>query len=106
MMSYQTPKNSFCFTKNVIYLLTCSICQKQYVGETKRAFIVRYKEHLKDLEYNRDKPIVNHALSHKGLVVDYTPQIIEVIHKDPEKATTTAFRKSREVHWIYTLRML
>ena len=106
LTSYPTPTNCLCTTKNVIYLLTCSACQKQYVGETKRAFKVRYKEHCKDLEYNRDKPVVNHALSHRGVVVDLIPQILEVIKKDPELETTTAYRKSREVHWMYTLRTL
>ena len=106
MLSYPTPRNCLCSTVNVIYLLTCSVCQKQYVGETKRAFKVRYKEHCKDLEFNRDKPVVNHALSHKGMDVKLIPQILEVIKKNPDLATTTAYRKRREVHWIYTLRTM
>ena len=106
LISYPTPKNCLCSTKNVIYLLTCSVCQKQYVGETKRAFKVRYKEHCKDLEYNRNKPVVIHALTHKGHNVYLVPQILEVIKGDPDLARTTAYRKRREIHWIYTLRTM
>ena len=106
LQNFNAAKNCTCQTKNVIYLLTCSICQKQYVGETKRAFCVRYKEHSKDIEFNQDKPIVHHVLSHKELEAKIIPQIIEVVKRDPDLESTTAFRRQREAHWIYSLRTL
>ena len=36
-------QNVDCNTNNVVYLLECNKCKKQYVGETKRKFIVRFK---------------------------------------------------------------
>ena len=32
--------------KNFVYILTCNICNKQYVGETKRTALTRFREHL------------------------------------------------------------
>ena len=40
-------KGSFnCNTEGVIYLITCTKCNKQYVGQTGRKIVVRAKEHL------------------------------------------------------------
>ena len=106
LQTYTTPTNVTCRTKNVIYCLTCSVCQKQYVGETKRPFLVRFKEHSKDIEYNRKKPIVEHVLLHKELEAKIVPQIIEVIKKDPSLEGTTTYRRQRENHWVYSLRTM
>ena len=35
-----------CNTSNVVYLIECSKCTMQYVGETDREFKMRLKEHL------------------------------------------------------------
>ena len=39
------PKHITCEISNVIYLITCSKCQKHYVGETSRALRKRMYEH-------------------------------------------------------------
>ena len=104
--SFRTPLGVQCTTPNVIYLLTCNICKKQYVGETKRAFVVRLKEHLADIRLKRDKPVANHINSHQQSTKTVIPQIIEVIKRDPELLVTTELRKKREVFWIYRLKTL
>ena len=106
LCQYKTPTMCKCTTMNVVYLLTCSVCQKQYVGETKRAFMIRYKEHMKDIEYKRDKPLAHHAQQHQEVAATFTPQILEVIRLNPELDSTTTVRRKREIHWIYTLRTL
>ena len=95
-----------CTTTNVVYLLTCSSCKKQYVGETKRAFLVRYKEHLADIKHKRDKPVAKHINSHKDGNSTLQVNILEVCNMDPDSEGTTMFRRKREVHWIYTFRTL
>ena len=40
-----TDSNLNCKTTNVIYLVSCRLCNKQYVGETKREFGERMREH-------------------------------------------------------------
>ena len=37
-----------CHTKNVVYELKCSLCNKTYIGETGRPLRLRYNEHLRD----------------------------------------------------------
>ena len=103
--SYKAPEAQ-CFTSNVIYLLTCNICRKQYVGETKRPFVVRLKEHLADIRLKRDKPIAIHVNSHSAKTRTIIPQIIEIIKRDTDDPETTALRKKREIHWIYRLKTL
>ena len=54
----KTLRTVDCNTTNVIYLLECSLpclCNTQSMGETKRAFKHRLKEHIVDIEYNRDQ---------------------------------------------------
>ena len=49
---YKLAKDVNCQTNNVVYLLECTRCKKQYVGETKRNFLTRFKEHLADIRHN------------------------------------------------------
>ena len=51
----KTLRNVDCNTTNVIYSLECSIRKTRYIGETKRAFKLRLKEHLADIKYNRER---------------------------------------------------
>ena len=104
--TYMTPSNCTCQTINVVYCLTCSICQKQYVGETKRPFMVRYKEHMKDIQYNRKKPIVEHVLTHMENEATLIPQILEMVKRNPNLEATTVYRRQRENHWIVSLRTM
>ena len=38
-------KNNNCLRKNLVYELKCSLCHHTYIGETKRQFHQRLKEH-------------------------------------------------------------
>lgn len=40
---------------NSIYGIKCRSCNLTYIGQTKRNFKVRYKEHVTDFKYNRKK---------------------------------------------------
>ena len=57
---YKLAKDINCQTNNVVYLLECTRCKKQYVGETKRNFFTRFKEHLPDIWHNRDTAVTKH----------------------------------------------
>ena len=39
-----------CNSKNVIYMIQCSHCSKQYIGETKRRLKARFKEHRRPVD--------------------------------------------------------
>ena len=46
------------------YVIRCTIsttkCAKLYIGETGRTLDTRFKEHLADVKYHRDKPVDIH----------------------------------------------
>ena len=41
-----------CTSANVIYCITCTYCNKLYIGETGRRLGDRFREHLRDVERN------------------------------------------------------
>ena len=48
---------------NVIYCITCTLCNKLYIGETGRRLGDRFREHLRDVEKNdkdASKPVARH----------------------------------------------
>ena len=47
---------------NVIYFITCTYCNKLYIGETGKRLGDRFREHLRDVERNdkdASKPVVD-----------------------------------------------
>ena len=57
--SYQTidlPKHITCELSNIIYLISCTKCNKHYVGETCRAFRSRMYEHKSSVSKDGKKP--------------------------------------------------
>ena len=103
---YKLAKDVNCQTNNVVYLLECTRCKKQYVGETKRNFLTRFKEHLADIRHNRDTPVANYfnLNSHKTAATQAQPipTILSQIAGHPDR--TTDIRKNKEKMWIHTLR--
>ena len=52
-----------CSSANVIYCITCTLCNKLYIGETGRRLGDRFREHLRDVEKNdkdASKPVARH----------------------------------------------
>ena len=41
-----------CETNNCIYLVTCGICDAQYVGKTTRSMRERHEDHRRDIKAN------------------------------------------------------
>ena len=65
----QRPKRRGCSlccslcSANVIYCITCTLCNKLYIGETGRRLGDRFHEHLRDVEKNdkdASKPVARH----------------------------------------------
>ena len=62
-----------CTSANVIYCITCTLCNKLYIGETGRRLGDRFRKHLRDVEKNNkdaSKPVAryfnlhNHSKQH------------------------------------------
>ena len=95
-----------CEDSNLIYLLTCLHCRKQYVGETKRTFRTRLKEHLADTKHQRDTPVANHFNQKDHSARHIAAKVLEVIPKDPTSSHGTSTRKKHEKSWILKLQSL
>ena len=51
--SYTIDGNYTCKTNNCIYLVTCGICEEQYVGKTTRSMSKRHMAHRSEIKANR-----------------------------------------------------
>jgi hypothetical protein len=103
---YPIKIKSTCVTRNVIYLITCDLCKKQYVGETKRAFRTRIQEHFRDIHKSRDYPVARHFHLPGHCSNNLTYAIIEVRPDDPDDSNSTIARRSKEHYWIHQLRTM
>ena len=83
-----TDSNLNCHSSNIIYLVSCTVCGLQYVGETKRTFGERMKEHLAKIKKKVQNQLVySHFQSderHRRTAVEGAVrlQIIEKIKDD------------------------
>ena len=87
-----------CNSYNVVYLITCTRCHMQYVGETGREAKVRLLEHCADTRFKRDKPVSAHFN-----LPGHTEDNITFIVIDKSPRFDTNMRQTLEHHWIQTL---
>jgi peptide-methionine (R)-S-oxide reductase len=78
---YRIPTKISCNTVDVIYMLECQICHKQYVGQTRNKLLTRIGQHMGYIK-NQDKsqPISRHMISHGWKGNDKYPIKISVLH--------------------------
>ena len=91
---------AYCKTSNVVYLIECARCRKEYVGETKNPLHLRMNGHRSDY-YRKlpDKPVAVHFNISGPTFEDVTVMVIKQLGW-----ATTKRRKLRESFWIHTLR--
>ena len=56
----QSKTNINCQTMNCIYLITCSSCGIQYLGQTKNKLLTRFNSHFYDISHNSDTTVARH----------------------------------------------
>jgi tripartite motif-containing protein 2/3 len=94
--SYNINGSFNCQSNYVIYLLTCSKCNIQYVGQTSTSINSRMIAHRFDIKHKLDKPVSKHfTTSHE--ICDLT---LTVIDHAPYSVTS---RILRETSWIRQL---
>jgi hypothetical protein len=86
-----------CNTEGVIYLITCTKCNKQYVGQTGRKVVERVKEHLYYIEKQKEAT-GTHFSSHNHSNSDLRIQVVEKVIPN-----TVNMRLEREEMWIRKL---
>ena len=108
--TYTIRKHLSCQTENVVYLITCTACDKQYVGETKRACDKQYVgetkrslecrlvEHCADARNNRNTPVARHFN-----LPNHGAHNIAITCIDKPPKNDTLMRKNLEKEWIKKL---
>ena len=61
---FTTMRNVCCQSSNLIYLIECQVCHIHYVGQTKRPFLRRMYEHLRDIDRGMDHTVARHFEVH------------------------------------------
>ena len=59
-VSYKIPGKYNCQSRNVVYVLTCGIHNKQYVGETQQALNARFRLHESMINTKKENPVADH----------------------------------------------
>ena len=105
--NYDNSKLS-CKSQNVIYVMTCKICNQQYVGECATQFNLRLNGHRTSV--TGCEHVINHKKKCTGC--DFSYQILEKLvgtgydDQDEMDPDVTKIRKTREDFWIKRLRTL
>ena len=93
--------NATCKTANLVYLIECNRCKKQYVGETKKALHRRMNGHCSDVYCKLPgKQVAVHFNTQEHSFSDINVMVIEV------GLAKIARRQRRERFWMYTLRTI
>ena len=99
--TFDITNNITCKSSNIIYLINCTRCHKQYVGETKTSLRLRFNNHLSTVRHNKDYPIAIHFNSDQHSINDISIAGIIQIDKPDDK-----LRKHLESIWIKKLNTL
>jgi len=98
--TYPILTNSNCNSQNLIYLITCSLCDKQYVGETSNPLRTRLNQHRSDIKTKKPTSIALHFNSEEHSYQNLQIVPIEII--DPRQ-DSVEYRRNREFYWQRTL---
>ena len=90
--------NTDCKTENVVYLISCSSCSKQYVGEIKGPLNKRMNGHRDDWRHRmfERSPTAEHFHSANNDFLSHASVCCLVHNKERLNST----RKLRESYWI------
>ena len=116
---YCTKKNITCRSSNLVYLITCRTCDKQYVGQTKNSILTRFQGHCGKITTYRkhrteepnlfrqlDKDAVGTHFSandHRG-IEDLNISVLAFISITPQSEAALRFRLKVEKEWIHRMR--
>ena len=89
---FKLRQNLNCNSSNIIYLIQCKECVKQYIGQTKRSLRLRTNNNRADIVNNRRTTIANHFNTAPCSIEDFQITPIFQCHKfinDEERTTAT-----------------
>jgi hypothetical protein len=98
---FKVQHNFNCGGSNLVYLITCNKCSKQYVGQTGRSLRRRISDHLSCIRTKRSTPIGTHFNLIDHNITDFKIQPIESISQ--LSINDLNVRLKRESFWQFTL---
>ena len=98
--------NICCKSNNLIYMISCKTCQKQYVGQTKNSLAKRFYSHFFNVRHQKKTDAIGLHFSspdHKG-INDISIHVLEFIRLPPHSDRALILRLQLEKNWIHLLR--
>lgn len=86
--------NLTCKSSNIIYLITCKRCNKQYVGQTGRALAERLNDHLSNIRTKKLTPIALHFNLPNHRITDFNISAIEQINNSDDSLNRRLVKES------------
>lgn len=77
--------DTYCHTKNIIYLVTCMKCKKQYIGESSRSLRDRLNDHKSDIRNKKATPLATHFNMPNHSVLDLRIIPISIVENHIER---------------------
>lgn len=95
---YNTHSGAGLQTKKCVYVILCSKCGLQYVGETGNTLAVRFYQYKYNIlrVKNNTIPVIDHFITH-----GWSPLKAVVVEADPH--WTRGQRRRAEAHWMVLL---
>ncbi|KAE8629241.1 hypothetical protein XENTR_v10000403 [Xenopus tropicalis] len=93
---YNISERLSCTTRNVIYLITCKRCRKQYVGQTSNSIRRRFVDHLSTINCKKALSLPEHFHLPGHSTQDIALTVIERVRSDQNLL-------EREIHWMEAL---
>jgi hypothetical protein len=90
------------YEQSGIYKMTCQSCQKVYIGQTGRNLITRYKEHIRNIRFNKDDSAFAQHMLDQGQQYRPIEQIMELI----KYARKGNIMNIKENYYIYKFKQL
>ena len=83
-----------CNTSNVIYIITCTKCNQQYLGDAERKLETRISEQLQNIVKNQNTVVGTHfnSANHKSNHMQ--------INAIESLSNSTGYRKVKELFWM------
>ncbi len=101
--TYNMRHDTNCSTKDVIYMITCKKCSKQYVGQTSQPVSKRMNSHRFDINNCMDPAFSTHVATHFNMdqhsMADFSFVPIDCV-------TNGLDRLCKETYWIHKLKTL
>jgi len=97
-IQYPITHTMTCDSNNIIYLITCTKCYKQYVGQTSRKLRMRLNGHRSDIKLNKNTTISIHFNSPL-----HTINNLKITPMEQIDSTDTSELLRREQFWMNAL---